>query len=558
VAAYFGGREIHRRDQHRRQLALLELVKDGRYDEALQAGDRLLLLDPADPVTHAMYESAALSAAAEHLSGAVRAMSATDPTAALAELDRASCLLPEVGALRELHDEIHSRVTADPFIRDLKDQRAAVRLAALERLQRDLLENRRPLSEARLATLVLEDSSPRVRSLGFSVCTLSRSSALLLDGLSLRPRDLPRRLDAETFYNLHRSLCAIGDETARQLLCLWTLDLMEELDSLRPGDTTFLPPGIEVALTEETGGNFTAAWVLAAPGVEPERLLAEVPRLRRREDLLPLVVDALAAIGTPPAAAAVADLARHHYLAVGVQSLGALVEMGAHSELLGLLRSPLPLELRLTALELGGPGLASMAPERLAALVKTSPDAAVRSRALSLLSSGESEGWNPATALLSAVDDPELRIQALRWLERLDGRTRIALSWRLLGHPDPAVRRRAAETLATAEPRWDRLPAAALKLFSPRAAVRRHAIEALLVPQSRRACALALQQAVALAGEILQHQLSEPLGRLAPLRYALQQSWARLRERLSARAPPGKETPGSAGTPGTDNQAESG
>jgi hypothetical protein len=156
------------------------------------------------------------------------------------------------------------------------------------------------------------------------------------------------------------------------------------------------------------------------------------------------------------------------------------------------------------------------------------------------------------------VDDPELRLQALRWLERLDGRTRIALSWRLLGHPDPAVKRRAAETLATAEPRWDRLPAAALKLFSPRAAVRRHALEALLVPQARRAGTLALERALALAGERLEQQFRERLARLAPLRDALHQSWARLRERLSARAPPGKETPGSAGTPRTDNQADSG
>lgn len=470
-------RENVSRDKKNRQLAAIELVNEGDYDEAVRASERLLSFDPGNPLSLAVHQNAALSAAAEHLSVAMSAMT-SDPDLACSELEKAKDLLPESGSLVELYDQLYSRLVIDPVVRGLGDRSSEVRLQALRQLQDDLSDRRRPPSDVALARSSLLDPAPDIRSLSFSIFTLAHSSDLLLETLSLRCQDLPCRVDANSFLLLYQTLAAMHDSTARDLLSQWTLDFMEELDSLGPGEAFTIPPGFEVEMGHDWSQSFTATWIRVSAASSPEALLSEIPRLRSREELAPLLVDAMAELGTPSAVEVIAHLANEHYLVVGVRCVRALARLHAIPAIVELLDSSLPLEMRLKALEFGGTELASGARPQLARLVETSPEPAIREKALSLLAwSPETEDWDPSRTLLLALDDQELRDGALLWLEQLGEDRRIDLGFQLLGHHDPATRRRAIEWVALAGPRC--VPETVLKLFHPRGTVRQAALEVL-------------------------------------------------------------------------------
>jgi hypothetical protein len=537
AAALAGGKLQLSGGKESARVEALRHLNAGLHARARSESERLIALDPAGP---ALRESIAGAAAAEHLLLAARALHESNAPSALAELTEAGRLLPATPALEELRREIAadaSRPRPDPLALELEDDRPAVRLEALYRLRQEIAGCKRPAADLRLVTLALFDAEPAIRRLAFELFVLGGESAPLLDVFGLTAGGGDCRLDGAGFLLFHRALARIADPPALELLCQWSLPLLEELDRLPAPTLVHVPPRLEVELRHDTPRHFAAAWIAAAPAIDPAALIAAAPAFGERGLHLSALIEALAAIGTPEAAERLAALARCHPLSHGREALQALGRMRALPALLRLVRSPLPAELQLQALALCAADPAQARPA-LAKLLESSPEPAVRRAAFELLAAGAGD-WDPTAPLLAALEDTELRRGALDWLSRLDPPRRSAISLALLPHRSQPVRRRAIELLA-ADARPELFQLLAAKLLSSHGAARRAALEAIIARRDLERTASSLG---ALAARRLDG-LKEDLGSGAELlrqallssatRQAAARLWAALRPLLDA------------------------
>ncbi len=380
---------------------------------------------------------------------------------------------------------------------------AAKRIAELEILREEVAQER-TLANADLVLPALRDPDLAVRGAAFRVFASTGRSTRLLEalGISSGGSGRPAHLDGETFLLLHQALLETDDEGATSVLCGWSLDSAEKLDTLPPSVDVELSRDIWVrpCLRDPTVASpapsaFTAAWVAGATTVDPSSVLDAVPRLLEREELISHLLEALATIAGPVATDWTETVARRNYLTHGHEAIRVLVDLGASDALTRLTRSDLPLLLREAALA----SLAEEFPEAslpvLETMALTSPEAPLRCTAFDYLSRATGDLAFHDAILLEAIDDAELRDAALGWLGRLDTDRRARLAATLLSHPHPAVRLRVVDILSE-DTDLARLPSILLRVFHPSSAVRRAALRvvrargdfSLLLAEGRTLC----------------------------------------------------------------------
>jgi hypothetical protein len=501
AAAADAGRRLQaHRTKREVQTAALDLETQGEVIRALSEAERLVAMDPSDPGAEALRRSLAQSAAARHLVGAASAIEAGDLSAAARDLAAAGRFAPSSKELSELRVRVETESRRDPLARDAEDPRPAVRLEALRDLRSELRRGGRRFSDLSSFAGALHDPDAAVRELAFAVFALSPSSAPLLEALPLEGGGGRVSIDAASFLAALRALATIGDTRSSELLCLWTLDDMERLDHAEAPEEVELPPAVVVLVEEASPRLFTAAWVRAAPALDPAGFLETLPRLIGREDLASPLIAALGELRNREAAEALAQLARRRFLSHGSEAIEALVRAGGRRLLLELARDRrLPVEYRRRVIEaLGGSFAADLRPE-LADLVATEPESILRQAAFSALERFDGrDGWSPRRVILAAIDDPPLRERALGWLDRLEPTLCAEVALELVAHRRPQVRERAGRILA-ADRGLERVPSLVLHALSTDPGTRRASLEALRKREDLAEIAARLREA---AGEL--------------------------------------------------------
>jgi HEAT repeat protein len=182
--------------------------------------------------------------------------------------------------------------------------------------------------------------------------------------------------------------------------------------------------------------------------LDPAALVDAASDLSREDGCLSNLVSALSCAGTLEARQSLARIARESYLVGGHEALEALRDLGDHTLLLEIAQSDLPAPYREIALSFLGENFAELCLEELCAIASRSPEPSLRKLALRFLSTHDRP--EALGALGPALDDPELKGEALEWLSRTAPDSVADLLLELLAHPDFAVRSRAARLLASA------------------------------------------------------------------------------------------------------------
>jgi hypothetical protein len=305
------------------------------------------------------------------------------------------------------------------------------------------------------------------------------------------------RLDGSEFAALGEAIERSGGEDDARLFCLWDIDAAGVLDTAPRPSEVALPPNLRIDLGPDAPRDFTARSIRMLAMVDPPAILhpsarraiddelagGEASLLARREEVFRELSRSLAEIGARPdggeaeaAIHALAAIAREEYLTSARDALAALAELGAHDALIGIARSgDLPSALREAALAFLGGGLAGLVAEDLRSIALSSSEPALRRQAFVLLAEASTPA--AATILTRAIDDPELRLEALSRLDALGpDAARPALD--LLEHPEHAVRARATAFLVTSTA--DIAEPLALRLLSPRRTAREAALAILM------------------------------------------------------------------------------
>ncbi len=451
-------------------------AREQRFTEDLRVAD--------DARKTAIAQRDAARAAADHRAEAVAAMLEGSLDKAVNSMRSSVKLVPnpDAAAISAL---IEARARTDPLVRGLEDPRAAVRTATLRDLADELASGRRADGDVQLAMAALRSDSMDEQRAAFAVYGRPGVGSPVLEELEIDATatapERPVQLAGATFLSLVDVLAAARDDAALAFLATWSFDTAVELDSRVGGsDAIAIRPHVEVDVSAAEG-RFARTWIAVKAATDPTALLEQSARITARNDLVRHLAIALRETPGDEAIAELDRIARTRYLEAGREAIDGLTAHAAKNELLGLARDPLPLPLRHIALQRLGNQSAADAEIRtgLVELLTRSPESTLRRAAFDYLSRLDgNDGSDVSESVCAALDDADLRDDALAWLDRIVPPQRARIAVELLGHETAAVRARAIDHLGE-----DRDPHRASDLLrallDERASVRQAAVEVL-------------------------------------------------------------------------------
>ncbi len=462
------------------------LVEGGNVERALEETRVAGARRPDDQVAGALTLLARNTAAKEALVGAVRAVADNRiDSAASAVRAAASYIEPEEGTTLESLglklEQSAANAARDPVLSGLESAVGRDRLIALDHLELDIRQGSRPHGDALLALTVIPMAPPAsLDKIDFAralrVAALAGESAPILGRLGIGDDRPAVAMAEDRFLALNEALETIADETALSLLCAWTARDRRTLDTARAPAQVFMAPNVLVEVDRDRRGDYAERWFDLVVPQDPRELLPVAEDVAATPDLLPRLIDALAATDSEWSHAVLVNLVRTRPLVAGGPGLSALRRVGAFEALLDIARGDFPLELRRAALEEIEIELFPLCLDELRAIALTSPHRELRRAAFRALSRSDSPAATSAIAV--AVDDTELRDQALQWLVRLPPERSATEALALLEHPKGDVRRAAVSVLSDVSDASLLLPLTA-RLFAESPGVRAAALSLL-------------------------------------------------------------------------------
>ncbi len=413
---------------------------------------------PDDPRPRDLRRHIEREAAWTHLVRAARARNDHDLVTSTREVLAAKKFISDADELSKLQREVEDLAHLDEVHRDLYDPRDEVRNAALAQLYTEISGGRRDAKDVALATGSLFAASEGERSLAFTIFREHGSGKGILEAIGVGFDKTATRIDLDGFARLTDTLGKIDDFASRQALARWSLNTMQRLDRLEPGESVSLAPNLVVEARREgngtsVDGRFLEQWINSAARSRPDDFVERVDDLREGETSESQLIESLAEAATSSEVAVekLVSLTKTRAVGTACESIEALAQLREARAITRIARGDATLVVRAFALEQLGENFLEEGFVRgeLEEILASGDNSELRTIAFRYLSrfSGD-EGWNPQGAILASLSIPDLEDETLAWFDRIAEEWRRPIAMELLLDPSETIQTRAVDVLA--------------------------------------------------------------------------------------------------------------